>query len=381
MIRRTFLSLAAMPALARLPSAVRFVHGAVNSVAVGRTAVYSALPGATRLLLTQGRRDAVGRVPNAIELFVPEANVPLFADAPAFWTAMEHGHFHDYAQQSGKVPVRSYANVHPVRDGDLIPSDAAQIKAIATNGYSPGAVSYVIEAGGQRLICTGDLIYGDGQLHDLFSLQDAIPDVKVRGYHGYAARAEALITSLRRVAALKPDVLLPAHGPLIAHPAAAIAQLIARLQTFLQSHFETDALRWYFGEESHRTRSRAVERPLDVMPMAEQSPLPPDILAVGNSRIILSKTGAAFLVDCGFRGTLPELRRLKDTGQIRSVDGIWITHYHDDHSDYVNQAAAEFSAPVYFTRAMAEVMANPAGFRLPCLTTQPIAQPPPAGRW
>ena len=377
MIRRTFLGLAATAASAAqrpLPAGIRFVRGPVNSVLMGgQTAVYSASTPVARLLLTHARRDAVGLVPAGAEVFVPEASVKLFADPAAFWTAMETGHFHDYAQQSSKVPVDALKNLHPVRDQELVDG----IRVIATPGYSPDAVSYLIEASGQRIICTGDLIYGEGQLLDLFSLQDAIPELKVRGYHGYAARAEALINSLRKVADLKPDALLPAHGPIIANPARAIAQLIARLQGFLQSHFETDALRWYFGEESHRIRSRAVGRPLDVMPMAEQQALPPDILAIGNSRILVSKTGAAFLVDAGYRGTLPELRRLKEAGQIKQLDGIWITHYHDDHTDYANDIAAEFGAPVYFTRAMAEVIARPSAFRLPCLTTRPIARPSP----
>jgi glyoxylase-like metal-dependent hydrolase (beta-lactamase superfamily II) len=380
MIRRTFLGLAVTPLMAqrRLPASIRFTTGPVNSVLIGgHTAVYSSKTPVKRLLLTHARREAIGAIPAGAEVLVPEGGLKLFAEPSSFWAAMETGHFHDYAQQSSKVPVSGIANLRPVQDGEAIPADGVRIRVITTPGYSPAAVSYLIEADGQRLVCTGDLIYGDGQLLDLFSLQDAVPEVKVRGYHGYAARAEALIKSLRAVADLKPDALLPAHGPIVTNPASAIAKLISRLQGFLQSHFETDALRWYFGEDSHRVRSRAVERTLDVLPMAEQEKLPPDILAIGNSRIIVSKTGAAFLVDAGFRGTLPELRRLKEAGQIRSIDGIWITHYHDDHTDYANDIAAEFDAPVYLTQAMAEVIAHPAGYRLPCLTTRPIVRAAP----
>ena len=137
----------------------------------------------------------------------------------------------------------------------------------------------MLETGGKRIACTGDLIYGDGKLFDLYSLQDAVPEAKARGYHGYAARAGDLIRSLRAIAKEKPDILLPARGPAITDPQASIARLIHRLQVFLQSHFETDALRWYWGDENHRIRSRAVERPMDILPMAEQSKLPADILA------------------------------------------------------------------------------------------------------
>ncbi len=380
MIRRTFLGFAALPAMAqgRLPAGVRFEPGPVNQVLVGgKTAVYGWKMPVDRVLLTHARRDAMGPIPEGAQVLVPAESVGLFEKPETFWTAMQTGQFHDYAQKSGRVPVKALANVRPVREGETIPVDGASVRVMATPGYSPDAVSYVIEAAGKRVVCTGDLIYGDGQLLDLYSLQDGVPEVKVRGYHGYAARAEALIGSLRKVVALKPDVLLPAHGPMIANPSQAIPQLIARLQKFLKSHFETDALRWYFGEASHRVRSRAVEQTLDVMPMAEQGKLPPDILNVGNTRIILSKTGAAFVVDAGFRGTLPELRRLKEAGRIRGVDGIWITHYHDDHTDFANDVSAEFDAPVYFTESMAGVMANPAGFRLPCLTTRPILRPAP----
>jgi hypothetical protein len=62
------------------------------------------------------------------------------------------------------------------------------------------------------MACVGDLIYGDGQLFDLSSLQDAIPETKTRGYHGYAARSGDLIESLRKVAAWKPDVLVLLFG-------------------------------------------------------------------------------------------------------------------------------------------------------------------------
>jgi glyoxylase-like metal-dependent hydrolase (beta-lactamase superfamily II) len=111
---------------------------------------------------------------------------------------------------------------------------------------------------------------------------------------------------------------------------------------------------------------------MEVMPMAEVTKLPDDIVAIGNSRLILSKTGSAFVVDAGYGKLLPELQRMREQGRIRGVDGIWITHYHDDHTDYVNDVADAFGSPVYFTQSMSEVIGNPAAFRLPCLTTKPI---------
>ena len=69
---------------------------------------------------------------------------------------------------------------------------------------------------------------------------------------------------------------------------------------------------------------------------------------------------------------LAELRKLRDAGRLRTVEGIWITHYHDDHTDYISDVSREFNSPVYFTDRMSEVMGNPGGFRLPCLTTKGV---------
>jgi glyoxylase-like metal-dependent hydrolase (beta-lactamase superfamily II) len=364
-----------------LPDGITFRTGPANTVTVGSgTAVYSVPDGArsgTRVLLTHARRDIApsGAAASAanVSFVVPGAERELFESPNKFWTAMETGRFHDYAQQNTKVPVESIRITQGVSDGDSFTEGSSRIRVMSTPGYTRGAVSYVIETGRKRIACTGDLIYGDGQIFDLYSLQDAIPEAKARGYHGYAARAIDLIRSLRKIAAVKPDVILPARGPAITDPEASIKRLISRLQTFLASHFETDALRWYWGDENHRIRSRVVERSMTIMPMAEQAKLPDDIIAIGNSRLIVSRTGSAFLVDAGYRNLLPELRKIRAAGRIKSVDGIWITHYHDDHTDYINDVTAEFASPVYLTDRMAEVLEKPGSFRLPCLTTRPIA--------
>ena len=52
-----------------------------------------------------------------------------------------------------------------------------------------------------------------------------------------------LIASLRRIAAWRPDTLLPAHGPAITNPPAAIDKLIARIQAVFRSYYSIDALR------------------------------------------------------------------------------------------------------------------------------------------
>jgi glyoxylase-like metal-dependent hydrolase (beta-lactamase superfamily II) len=115
------------------------------------------------------------------------------------------------------------------------------------------------------------------------------------------------------------------------------------------------------------------------MAMAEQRPLPMWAMAIGNSRLLLSATGAGFLIDAGFRGTRPKLDELAAQGRLKSLDGIWITHYHDDHTDYAQALADQFRCPIYFTPRLSDILEHPSHYRMPCLTTASITSGKPQG--
>ncbi len=362
-----------------LPEGTQFTPGPVNALRVGTAvAVYGGEGSAKYVLLTHARRDvsAAGAAMAArgAAAIVPAKERALFEHPEQFWERFETARFHDYAQASTKVPVRPLTVSRAVQGGETLDLDGVKVEVTDTPGYTPGAVSYLVEWKGKRIACTGDLIYGDGQLFDLYSLQDAIPAAKARGYHGYAARAGDLIESLRKIAQWKPDVIVPARGPMIEDPARAIDKLTTQLQALMRSHFTTDALRWYWGDENLAIRSRKAlaGKPVEWMPMAEQAKLPEWVLAIGNSRLILSTSGAAFLVDAGYGKIIPELEKLQKEGRFKTLEGVWITHYHDDHTDNAQAVSDKFRCPVYFTDRMGDVLARPAAYRLPCLTTNPI---------
>src|ERR1700735_2730833 len=284
-----------------LPSGVQFLPGPVNGLLVGRKVlVYgdadSSVNSVPYLLFTEARRDVVwagaSLAARGAKVVVPELERTLFENPGAFWAKYETQRFHDYSQINTKVPREPMQVWRAGHGGEVLDLDGVRGEVMDTPGYTRHAGSYWLETGGKRIACTGDLIYGDGQLFDLSSLQDAVPEAKARGYHGYAARAGELIESLRRIQARDPDVLVPLRGPLIETPREAIGRLIARLQTLLASHFATDALRWYWGDDNLRIRSQKAlrGRPVDSMPMAEERPLPEWAMAFGNSRLLVSRT-------------------------------------------------------------------------------------------
>jgi glyoxylase-like metal-dependent hydrolase (beta-lactamase superfamily II) len=107
------------------------------------------------------------------------------------------------------------------------------------------------------------------------------------------------------------------------------------------------------------------------MPLAETLPLPAPILRLSNSRLILADDRSGFLIDCGGTGIIEELRKLRAAGRLTSVEHVFVTHYHDDHTDALPALVREFGARVHACGSLVDVIERPGDYRLPCLTKDP----------
>lgn len=369
-----------------LPTGLNFITGPVNGAFIergGKTiAVYGAPSGRhptpELVLLAEARRDVIWEARDwaqrGAKLVAPELEAAWLTHPERFWSELREKRFHDYAQQTTRVPIEPMPVSRTVKGGDRPTWADLTFRVLNTPGYTRGAVSYLVELGGRKVAFTGDLIRDDGKLQDLFSLQDAIPEAKIGGYHGWAGRLGELMASLDRLAAEKPDLLVPLRGPVIRDPAEAIARLQRRIRAVYANYLSIDALRWYFKDEHIRAKARRVlgsQAQVDWMPMAETQPLPAWIVAISNSRLILAADRAGFLVDCGGSGIIEELRRLRAAGKLTSVEHVFVTHYHDDHTDALPALVAEFGAKVHACGSLVDLIERPGDYRLPCLTKNP----------
>ena len=374
-------------AAVRLSPSVRLLPGPVNGVCIerdGHTLVIYGEPSGTlqqadMVLFTHTRRDVVWAgqdlVQHGAKAVVPAAEAAAFAEPQEFWDAFVSARFHDYRQQTTKVPVVALQVDRSVADGDTIGWQDLLVRVVGTPGYTRGAVSYLLDVDGVRYAFVGDLIYGDGQLLDLYSLQDEVPDLRIGGYHGYAARTVQLIVSLRVVASEKPDVLVPARGPVVRDPQVAIAHLIDRLQAVYRNYLSISAGRYYFSRSYDALAERVLGTPHNVpwMRFATIDEDPPGWMrCLGNSRLLLSQSGAGWLIDCGSQAIIDEIGKLRDAGRLTSLEGVFITHYHDDHTEKVNAFLKTFPCPVFVTPLVADIARRPQAYRLPCLTTESI---------
>jgi glyoxylase-like metal-dependent hydrolase (beta-lactamase superfamily II) len=378
---------------------LHFIPGPVNGVVVERhgksLVVYGDPTGQGTvpdlLLLTEARRDATWaarrQAGQGARVVAPASETEFLLHPERFWAELREKRFHDYAQQTTKMPVQTLAISQSVKGGDTIAWADLRIRVIDTPGYTRGAVSYWLELDRQKIAFTGDLIRDDGKLPDLFSLQDAIPTAKIGGYHGWAGRLGDLMTSLERIAAEKPDYLIPLRGPIVRDPLAAIGRLRQRIRAVYRNYLSIDALRWYFKDDHIRAKAKRVlgdEAPVDWMEMAETFPLPENIVAISNSRLILSADHAGFLVDCGGTGIVETLRQMRAAGKLTSIEHVFVTHYHDDHTDALPVLIKEFGAQVHACGSLIDLIEHPGDYRLPCLTKNPTpvtAKHHPGDQW
>jgi len=371
-----------------LSPSVTLSPGAINGVCIERSGHRLVIYGdpqecwktAETVLFTHSRRDIVwaGRalVAGGAKSVVPAKEAEQFFRVEDFWTSFWDKRYHDYAQQSTRIITVPLQVDRTVQEGTEMSWQDLKVRVLDTPGYTRGAVSYFVEVDGRRYGFVGDLIYGDGRLLDLCSLQDEVPQAKIGGYHGYAGRIGDFLASLRKVAAQKADILVPARGPVIREPAAAIDRLIERLQAVYENYLSISAGHWYFKERYDVLATRALGRADRVpwMPYAHTiEKRPPDwIVPIQNSRLILSRDRSGFLIDCGSRAIIEQIRKLKDEGRLTSLEGLFITHYHDDHTDKVNELLQEHHCPVYVTPVQEDVLKRPGAYRLPCETTGAI---------
>ena len=367
---------------------VSLIQGSVNGVSIdkdgARLVVYGDPTGeierADMVLFTHSRRDVVwaGRklVENSAVAVIPESDKDNFIDVERFWTDFTTKRFHDYAQQGTKILTGSMKIAKIVRGDDTFSWKGIPIEVIDTPGYTRQAVSYVIEIDNLTYAFVGDTIYGDGQLLDLYSLQDAIKEAKIGGYHGWAGRMGELINSLQQIAAQQPDILIPARGPVVRKPGQAIDLLIRRLRSVYANYLSISAGRWYFKERYDVLAGRVLgsDPKVDWMPWAEViEDKPPEwIIPITNARLIVAEDGCGFLVDCGGRRIINEINKLREAGKLARLDGLFITHYHDDHTDNAAACCDEFECPAYVTGPVVDILRHPGAYRLPCLTLNPI---------
>jgi glyoxylase-like metal-dependent hydrolase (beta-lactamase superfamily II) len=370
----------------KITESLSLVHGSVNGVTIERNGkrliIYgdpdNGIRNADMVLFTHFRRDVayagVRLIQNGAKAVVPAGEKQYFTGCDSIWKEFSKSRFHDYYCQTTKI-LSSPVNVSGVaRGGDVIAWEDLKIDVLSTPGFTRGAVAYLVEIDGKKVAFSGDLIYGNGQIFDLYSLQDSYESIG--GYHGYATRLGNIISSLQLVAEQKPDIIIPSRGPVIYDPVQAIDSLVTRVRELYRNYLSVSAYRWYFPDRMKLLADHVLgpDSKSEWMPYASviRKDPPAWYMHIDNSNLVVADDSSAFLIDCGTTDALEGIRNLSKSGRIKRIEGIFVTHYHDDHTEFINDIVEEYKCPVYVTAELKDILENPGSYQMPCLTTKTI---------
>ncbi len=322
-----------------------------------------------RIIFTHHHRDqALGARCLAAEgakIGVPAAERDYFDKVQDYWNSSK-SRWHIYNFHSHRLMLSEPLDVDETyADGQTFEWGPAKITAIATPGHTDGSLSYVVEIDGLLSIFSGDVIHDAGRVWDIHSLQKGINSGgrRLHDYHGFLGARGDLAGSLERIKKTGPDVLVPSHGEIMADPPAAIDLLLARLEECYDKYVAISALRHYFPWLFEEYAGRSGHMPI------RPGKTPPACLRhFGTTWMVVSKDKTAFVMDCGKPTVIGEIQKLMKKGEISDVEGLWITHYHDDHVDAVPKFQETFDCPCYADVNVAPVLTNSLAWRLPCIS-------------
>ena len=328
------------------------------------------------ILCTQHRRVNVAGayefVNNGAELVVPEKERDLFDKTEEYWSEWKNRWHLYYAQPGPDVLAYPLPVNRSVKEGDTIQWEGYNIRVLDTPGATMGAVSYLVDVGGKTFCFSGDALYGPGQIWDIYSLQKGY-DYGVGDYHGFLGNRRLLIPSLKKLGSCGASALIPSHGSVINNPLEATELTIERISKVWLNFSSITSLRHFFPEMV--AEGGAVNA--EIFPAALWKDKVDFCIRIPETTwVIISETGAAFVMDCGDDHIVSELQRMIEAGKIKSVEGAWITHNHDDHIDGIGRLYYTFGCPIITNEHVADILRYPRRYFVPCVsnTITPITR-------
>ena len=299
-------------------------------------------------------------------IVAPEAEKDWLETAESYWSEWKN-RWHVYHSNPGPMlPVRNVAVSETVKDGDVISWRGLDIRVLETPGPTDGSISYAFRIGDRDYCFCGDLMYGNGQLRDLHSLQKAYG--KVGDYHGFMGRWKPLAASLDKIAAIRCDVLIPSSGDISPDPGTSCSLLKQRLAELWENYAAASALNHYFPHQMEDMKDSPLR-----LPPAEKVDPPEWVKPVAYTSFgVKSDDGAFLLVDCGNESVISALGQMRKKDEIGEVEACWVTHYHDDHVDALEILVKQLKCPVWCDENMVEILEFPHRFILPCIAPTPV---------
>jgi glyoxylase-like metal-dependent hydrolase (beta-lactamase superfamily II) len=256
-----------------------------------------------------------------------------------------------------------------LKDGMTVTSGDWSIKVVDAPGHSMDHVAYLAQktTGGKKLLFCGDALSAEGKLWSPYTTD---------WDHWTDAGLRPAADSLRKLARLKPDVLLPAHGNVIGSGVRSRSAVRALEKTAAAAD-EAGFLKSY----ERYTRSRLGNPPKYAFLAREQagtngskpwSRLSKSLWLTGNTFVLASKEGPCLVVDPWDPHSAKQVPKLQKDEKLGKVEVVLCSHAHFDHYDGAYVLLERDQPQVWTLDRVAGVIADPFRLRAPFLDARPL---------
>ncbi len=318
-----------------------------------------------KVLLTHHHRDSLAAVPLlTANVFAPKASAAYLDPklVARYWREA--------------IPLRNSRTAYLViakglptivcslSDGQTLTFGDWRIEVIATPGHSPDHVAYLAEntKDKKKLLFVGDALARRGKLWSPYTTD---------WDHWTDAGLRPAAESLRKLAKLEADLVLPARGPVIDRDIAQTCRFTAELideNAFLRSY-------------ERYTRDRLKNPPKYRFLAPEQagsngslpwSRLSKNLWLTGNTYVLRSKEGPCLVVDPWDPHSEKQIPKLQKDEQLGRVEVVLCSHAHFDHYDGTYVLLQRDKPEVWTLDEVARPLADPFRLRAPFLDARPL---------
>ena len=239
-----------------------------------------------------------------------------------------------------------------VADGEVFEWRSWKVRCLSTPGHSPGGMCFLIERDGNVAVISGGLMHDGAKLTNWF---DSEWD------YGFGKGLDALISSVEKLRELRMDLMLPAHGPVIADPIEQLESFQKKLVAFRPQY-----LRGYqvFNAPPEDRDSISTETPVTLINRVTPHlyKLSPMNNPGKNFAMIVSDSGKSLILDCGLfpEETLDQIiLGMRQHLGLKSIDAFWISHMHGDHFLLGPTLKRKYGAEAWTLDIIADKCENP----------------------
>jgi glyoxylase-like metal-dependent hydrolase (beta-lactamase superfamily II) len=249
-------------------------------------------------------------------------------------------------------------------DGQDISWHGWTVRVVATPGHSRDHVAFAARKGkgGRLLVFCGDALAGPGKLWTPYTTD---------WDHWTDAGLTPAARSLRKLAELRPALLLPAHGPVLDRdPAAALRDTARAVEevAFLKS-YERYTKQRLGNAPAYRFLAKEQAGSNGSLPWSHVSE---HLFYTGNTWVLTSKDNAFLVVDPWGKLSADQIAKLKRDRKLGKLEVVLFSHAHYDHYDGIYDLPDRDSFQTWMLDQAATPLAQPLLLRAPFLDARPV---------